>query len=137
LGKIRQKIAIFMQGRYGIDHIYLTNLVIYFIGLIFLRRIEQRLYLDILLLVLILWTFYRVFSRNIVKRQAENQVFLRVINKIKSTTKLIFKRIRDIGTHRYRRCPNCQTQLRLPRKVGTHTVKCPRCDNRFQVKIKI
>lgn len=126
-----------MQGRYGIDHIYLTNLVIYFIGLIFLRRIEQRLYLDVLLLVLIIWTFYRVFSRNIARRQAENQAFLRVINRIKSTTKLIFKRIRDLGTHRYRRCPSCQTQLRLPRKVGTHTVKCPRCDNRFQVRVKI
>jgi len=126
-----------MQGRYGIDHIYLTNLVIYFIGLIFLRRIEQRLYLDVLLLVLIIWTFYRVFSRNIASRQAENQAFLRVINRIKSTTKLMFKRIRDLGTHRYRRCPSCQTQLRLPRKVGTHTVKCPRCDNRFQVRVKI
>ena len=126
-----------MQGRYGIDHIYLTNLVIYFIRLIFLRRIEQRLYLDVLLLVLIIWTFYRVFSRNIASRQAENQAFLRVINRIKSTTKLMFKRIRDLGTHRYRRCPSCQTQLRLPRKVGTHTVKCPRCDNRFQVRVKI
>lgn len=125
-----------MQGRYGIDQLYMTNLVLYFILLIIQRRLAVP-FLDILLILLIIWTFYRVFSRNIVKRQAENQAFLRFIYSIKSKGSLIFKRIKDIGTHRYRRCSHCKTTLRLPRKTGVHMVRCPRCQQRFQVKIRL
>lgn len=134
---LKDKMIKFMQGRNGIDHLYIANLIIYFIGLVVIRQFEQKLYLNILLLLFIFWTFYRVFSRKIARRQAENQAFLRVSNVVTSTVQKYFKRIRDLGSHRYRRCPSCQTQLRLPRKVGTHTVRCPRCDNRFQVKVRL
>ncbi len=126
-----------MQGRYGIDHIYVTSLILYFVGLIVLRQINNSIYLNIFLLLLIAWTFYRVFSKNIARRYAENQAFLRFINQIKSIVNRLWMRMRDIGTHRYRRCPNCRAQLRLPRKIGVHTARCPRCNNRFKVKIRL
>lgn len=126
-----------MRGRYGIDQLYIVNLVVYFIALIIMRRLELGVIFDVLLLLLILWTFFRFFSRNIAKRQRENQMLLRLVGKVKSKTKMLFNRVKDIGTHRYRTCPHCQTKLRLPRKVGTHTVKCPRCQQRFQVKVRL
>ena len=33
-------------------------------------------------------------------------------------------------------CPKCKQKIRLPLKKGTHTVKCPNCNNRFEVKCK-
>ena len=132
----KQKIAEFMRGRYGIDHLYVANLILYFILLI-IQRWQMIPYFDFLLFLLIIWTFYRVFSRNISKRQAENQVLLRFVSSIKSKSSLLFRRIKDIGTHRYRSCPNCKTTLRLPRKTGVHTVKCPRCNSRFEVKVRL
>ena len=126
-----------MRGRYGVDHLYIVNLVVYFIGLIILRRLDSVIIFDFLLLILIFWTFFRFFSRNTAKRQRENQVLLNLVAKTKAKAKQIFNRIKDIGTHRYRKCPHCETKLRLPRKVGVHTVKCPRCQQRFQVKVRL
>jgi hypothetical protein len=31
-------------------------------------------------------------------------------------------------------CPHCKANLRLPRKKGKHSVVCPRCKERFEVK---
>lgn len=134
--KLKQKASGFMGGRYGIDHLYVANLILYFILLIVHRQFKIPLF-DYLLLILIFWTFYRVFSRNIPKRQAENQVLLRLITLIKSKSSLLIKRIKDIRTNRYRKCENCRATLRLPRKRGVHTVKCPRCAGQFQVKIRL
>src|SRR5699024_6739219 len=132
----KQKIAEFMRGRYGIDHLYVANLILYFILLI-IQRWQMIPYFDFLLFLLIIWTFYRVFSRNISKRQAENQVLLRFVSSIKSKSSLLFRRIKDIGTHRYRSCTNCKTTLRLPRNTDVHTVKCTRCNSRFEVKVRL
>src|SRR5690625_6497106 len=76
-----------MRGRYGIDQLYIVNLVVYFIALIIMRRLELGVIFDVLLLLLILWTFFRFFSRNIAKRQRENQMLLRLVGKVKSKTK--------------------------------------------------
>ena len=35
----------------------------------------------------------------------------------------------------YRRCPGCRVTLRLPKRKGKHTVVCPKCGRRFEVKI--
>lgn len=37
--------------------------------------------------------------------------------------------------HVYRICPSCKANIRLPKKKGTHTVRCPRCGVLFEVKI--
>ena len=37
--------------------------------------------------------------------------------------------------HCFRICPECMVNLRLPKKKGKHTVVCPRCKHRFEVKI--
>lgn len=37
--------------------------------------------------------------------------------------------------HCFRICPECKANIRLPKKKGSHTVVCPRCKCRFEVKI--
>ncbi len=37
--------------------------------------------------------------------------------------------------HCFRICPECAANIRLPKKKGKHTVVCPRCKCRFEVKI--
>ena len=34
-----------------------------------------------------------------------------------------------------RYCPHCKAQIKLPRKKGKHVVKCPRCRQRFDIKV--
>ncbi|WP_067840952.1 hypothetical protein [Amphibacillus sediminis] len=132
--RLKQKLQYFMQGRYGIDQLYIAILVTYFI-LLFLSRYFESIALVISLWLLIFWAIFRVFSKNIAKRYAENQFLLKVIKQVKSYFSLQIKRIKDSRTHRYRKCSNCGTTLRLPRKRGKHTAKCPRCQHRFQVTV--
>ncbi len=37
--------------------------------------------------------------------------------------------------HVYRICPACRANIRLPKKKGAHSVRCPRCSTLFDVKI--
>ena len=52
-----------------------------------------------------------------------------------SQTLLQKSKHRDRKTHVFRKCPACKSVLRLPRQKGKHTVRCPRCQHRFDVKI--
>jgi DNA-directed RNA polymerase subunit M/transcription elongation factor TFIIS len=42
----------------------------------------------------------------------------------------------DDQVHIFRDCTKCGSTLRLPRKSGKHSVKCPRCSHSFYVRSK-
>ena len=77
--------------------------------------------------LLIVTMLCRMFSRNIAKRRRENEKFCGFF-------KLWKNKFRDRKTHVYRKCPSCKAVLRLPKAKGKHTVVCPRCKNRFEVR---
>ncbi|WP_238906997.1 hypothetical protein [Clostridium sp. YIM B02506] len=130
----KNKLIRFMYGRYGSDQLYIASIALSFILVIAYFFIPSPIIRGLSWVVLIL-TFYRTFSKNIYKRQRENQMFLKFWNPIKSKFSLTFRRLKDIKTHRYRTCPHCEKVLRLPRKTGNHTVNCPACRKDFKVKI--
>ena len=123
-----------MNGRYGADALF--NFTIYTTVALILVNIFFRNPIVILLeFVFLAISVFRMMSRNTAKRRAENEKFLKKSKALRSFFKLQKNRIRDRKTHAYRRCPSCKAVLRLPRKKGQHTVKCPSCGNRFDVKI--
>jgi hypothetical protein len=130
----RERIAGFMAGRYGIDRMYHFLLAICTI-LILINIFVNSLILSIIEIGLFVYTFYRVMSRNIYKRQQENEKFIKFIDKPKKFFNLQKCKVRDRETHVYRRCPSCKNNLRLPKEKGKHTVVCPCCKNRFDVRI--
>ena len=81
--------------------------------------------------------FLRMMSRNTWQRQKENEKFLSKIHSVQSGVHFQIRRIKDIGHYRYRTCPHCSSRLRLPRRRGTHTVCCPRCQQDFSVTIRL
>jgi len=132
--RLRNRLMSFMNGRYGADQLYYALFALYIILLV-INILTPYLIIDILMWGVLTWMFFRVFSRNIYSRQKENAAFLNVWNPVKSEFTLLIRRIREIKTHRFRKCNNCKTTLRLTRRKGNHMVKCPRCQNRFKVKI--
>ena len=134
MGNFRDKLTRFMYGRYGADQLYYALFALYIVVL--LVNVFTRTWIfDVLMWAILAWLIFRTFSRNIYKRQKENEMFLKLWNPVQAGFSLLFRRIREIRTHRFRKCPQCRTVLRLPRKAGKHTVKCPRCQTRFQVRI--
>lgn len=45
------------------------------------------------------------------------------------------KKLKTDRDHCFRICPECRANIRLPKKRGKHTVVCPRCRCRFEVRI--
>ena len=130
----KERIAGYMVGRYGIDRMYHFLLAVCTI-LILINIFVNSLILSIIEIGLFVYTFYRVLSRNVYKRQQENEKFIKFIDKPKKFFNLQKCKVRDRKTHVYRRCPSCKSNLRLPREKGKHTVVCPCCKNRFDVHI--
>lgn len=136
LKKYMFKFMRFMYGRNGFDQLYIGTTLLIFILLILQIFIDSIL-LDILSFAMVIWAFYRFFSKDLSKRRAENQQFMKLVKWVQTKTKLPLRKMKDIKTHRYRTCSNCETTLRLPRKRGKHQVRCPRCKELNQVRIII
>jgi phage FluMu protein Com len=134
LGNLREKLIRFMYGRYGADQLYYALFAVYFI-LLLINAFVRSPFLVMLEWGALAWMMFRALSRNISKRQKENALFLKFWKPIQTECLLLFRRFREIKTYRFRKCPQCNTVLRLKRKTGKLMVKCPRCQNRFQAKI--
>ena len=134
MGKFKAYITRLMYGRYGIDQLYYAMIAVCFALLIANMFINSTI-LGLLIWPILILTMYRSFSKNSYKRRMENEKFLKVWNRIIASYKLSLRRIKEIKTHRFRKCPHCKKTLRLPRKVGKHTVKCPICHQEFEVRV--
>ena len=134
LSKLKWKFVRFMYGRYGVDELYTAGLVLFLI-LQFIQIFTRQPILNVATLIIIILMFYRVFSKDILARQKENKKFLMIKRKAQSKWKMFIRRVKDIQSHRYRKCSSCNTTLRLPRKTGPHKTRCPNCGHAFEVKI--
>ena len=132
MNKLREKLAKFMYGRYGSDKLNMFLLVILLVcaGInLFLRNGYFSMLLSSWELLLIILIYYRMFSRNIQKRYAENQKYLNLENKIKrffGKRKYIQEQRKDIYT-----CPQCKQKIRIPKGKGKISVRCPKCGAEF------
>ena len=136
INKLRQ----FFYGRYGIDSLYYLlffSAVFLWLVRLFITDTIVAIILYIIELLLFGFAVFRVFSRNIYARRAENEKFLGFFRKIRKFFVLQKDRIKYFGKYRYRTCPHCKSTLRLPKNSGKHTVKCPKCSERFEVHIII
>jgi len=138
---IIQKLMNFMYGRYGFDKLSYFLLGLYFVVAV-ANSFRGTYVLYVVELAITALVFFRVFSRNIFRRQKENEAFERLLfslklYKLKKPFKNLYLRIRFIKTHRFRTCPNCKENLRIKRKTGRREITCPKCGYHFRIFIAI
>lgn len=135
---MRERIARFFYGRYityGFDRLsyvlFVVCLVIsllnLFIGSILLQLFETALFV---------YAVLRLFSKNIYARQKENRKAVEITDRFLNFFKLNKRKFDERKTHVYKTCPSCKANLRLPRRKGQHTVKCPKCKTDFSVNVR-
>ena len=134
MGNFKNKLAHFMYGRYGTDQLYIALIVVYF-GLIVANAFIGSAIISILMLGVLIFIIFRTLSRNVYKRRMENEKFMKIWKPARAKGSLEIRRIKEIKTHRFRKCPHCKKVLRLPRMRGKHTVKCPCCNKEFELRI--
>lgn len=123
-----------MQGRYGADQLYHFTVIL--TGVLLILNLFLRSFtLWLIITMLLIWMYYRAFSRNIGARQAENRKYLKIKESFARSFRIAKLRFKDRKTYCYRKCPVCKKMLRLPKRKGKHTVNCPQCKNDFNVKI--
>ena len=137
MNKLREMLAKFMYGRYGTDRLNMFLLIVLIVcaGLnLFVRNGYFSIVMSSWETLLIVLIYYRMFSRNIQKRYAENQKYLSLENKVKrffGRTKYIQEQRKDI--HIYT-CPQCRQKIRIPKGKGKISVRCPKCGAEFVKK---
>ena len=129
---IRNALQRFMYGRYGSDQLNVFLLVAYLV-LLLLSGLPGLGLLETVSLVLMVWTLFRMLSRNCAARRAENAKFLKLAGPVIRWWRLRRTILRD-KEHRYFKCPKCGQHLRVPKGKGTITVHCRGCGASFQEK---
>jgi len=134
----KEKLISFMYGRNGADALGNFALILYLVLSIvngFITSLVASLIISLLCYGLLIYSFFRMFSRNVTARRKENQAFCSVGRKIRDFFRLARNKWKDRKTHVYVKCPSCKNTLRLPKQKGEHTVKCPCCSERFALKV--
>ncbi|MBQ3299705.1 MAG: hypothetical protein IIX22_05860 [Ruminococcus sp.] len=133
-----ERFMMFMQGRYGMDSlngfILVLSFVIWTVNIFVFNRLAHYIIMVVQLLLVALFIF-RMLSRNVTMRSAENRRFQKVYEPVKNWVQLTYKRIRDRKDYRYLKCPVCKAQLRVKNIKGRHNVRCPKCRSEFEKKI--
>ena len=118
--RIGNALARFMYGRNGIC------------GLLLRSALLTRIF-EALLFALMLFIFFRMFSKNLPKRQAENQRWLNWVWRRKSRSAGAKARHAD-KEHKYFTCKACKTICRVPAGKGSVIITCPKCGAQIKAK---
>lgn len=127
---MREKLQKFMIGRYGVDafgkFLLGTVVVLWVINLFANSR-----FLYSWALLLMVYAYFRMFSKNTTKRYQENVKYLQLKNKLVSRVKSEKSQLKERKTHHIYRCPTCRQKIRIPRGKGRICITCPKCKTEF------
>lgn len=128
---MEEKFRKFMVGRYGIDGLsmFLTYFALILMLVLSLSGNADRNWIP---MVIIIGSYARVFSKNRMQRMKENQKFQELVAPFTRFFNKWFHRIFGSKSHLYFNCPNCKTELKVPRGKGKVRITCPKCAEKFE-----
>ena len=128
---MREKLIRFMQGRYGTDQFSRFLLGVAVVCLVLSLFIHSGIW-SFLILLLIVYCYFRMFSRNHAARYAENQRYLNATARFRYWLDQQKKLANERKYHRIYVCPKCKQKIRIPKGKGKIMVRCPKCHHEFQ-----
>lgn len=130
---MREKMQRFMYGRYGFDELSRITLAVSIACMVVSVFVRGPLFY-LLGIAAIVYTYYRAFSRDITRRQSENQKFrnMRYQLAIKKSEKVRHQEQKKI--YRFYKCPSCKQKVRVPKGRGKICITCPKCKMEFVKK---
>lgn len=127
---MKEKFYRFMQGRYGADELskFLAGVGM---AMLILNILTKNFIFSLLFWICLIYSYFRMFSKNYSARYAENQKFLDVKNRLKYKWEN-HKKVREQKKiyHIYS-CPYCKQKIRIPKGKGTIIITCPKCKQEF------
>ena len=135
---MKEKFMKFMEGRYGVDSFARFSigaaLACIIISIFFRSGSTVGAVLNTVGLAAIIYTYFRIFSRNIQKRYDENQKYLSMTANLRQRLKREKNIMAQRKTHHIYTCPSCGQKIRVPRGKGKIEIDCPKCHTKFVKK---
>lgn len=77
------------------------------------------------------YAYFRMFSKNTLRRSAENQWYLKREMKVRGLLQRKKKELSQRRIYHIYRCPKCRQKIRVPRGRGKIAVTCRKCGAEF------
>jgi LSD1 subclass zinc finger protein len=130
---MREKLIRFMTGRNGADNlsraVSFISIALLVIGLF--TDVEVSRVLWVFAVLGVGYVYFRIFSRNVYKRQAENRKYLNMTAGARAYFRGLKERWSQRKDYKFFRCPSCRTLLRVPRGKGKIKLVCRKCGTSF------
>ncbi len=125
-----------MMGRNGNDQFNTALLIAAVVSLLMGSIFRGSLggLFRLLVPVLLVYSYFRMLSKNIYKRQEENGKYLRLKYKAVSKFNVLKERWKQRKDYKFFTCPSCHATLRVPRGRGKIKIVCRKCGNSFEGK---
>ncbi len=120
-----------MQGRYGQDA-FTRFLLGAMLACVVLNLLVGSRFLSIMAWALLVYAYFRLFSRNHAARFAENQRYLNATAKLRYWFDQQKRLKEERKYHHIYVCPRCRQKIRIPKGKGKIMVRCPKCRHEFQ-----
>lgn len=130
LAKLRNSVQTMLYGRNGFD-ILSRDLNIAALVLTLLDALLQTQVIYWIGILVFIFGIFRVFSRNITKRSAENSRYIAFRTPIVQWFKGQKQQQSNRKYYRFYECSSCHQKLRVPKGKGKIEVTCPKCGLRF------
>ena len=131
--KIRASLARFMSGRYGADQLSYAMVILALVMTV-VGALSGLGLLTLMADALLIVMFVRMLSKDRYRRAHENQVYLEKTQNVRRAVTEWMNRVKNSKKYRYFTCPKCKARLRVPRGVGSVTITCKSCGNKFDRK---
>lgn len=130
---MRDKFMRFMMGRYGTDE-FSKFLLGFAVALMVLNLFVRIGLLNTLVMVLLVYVYFRMFSKNIQKRYEENMKYLQLRGKVFQRFEKEKRMAADRKVNHIYKCPTCKQKIRVPKGKGKICITCPKCRTEFTKK---
>ena len=137
MGRFNMWLANLMRGRYGMDQLNRALMIVALILIVINFFVHLRI-INWLAVVLLIYIYCRMFSRNIGRRAAENQKYLQLAGSFRpgrSGSGMHPSHAKKDKSHKILHCPGCGEKLRVPKGVGKINISCPHCHTKFTKKV--
>ena len=126
----RDRLSRLLIGRNGVDNLskFFWGLSMFFL-VITLFTNNGIVYL--IAMGCLIYSYFRIMSRNISKRYYENQQYMSATAGIRSKIKIMIARFNQRKVYKYFTCPECKQKVRVPRGRGKIAITCPKCRTEF------
>jgi len=132
--KLQQRLQLWMRGRYGQNDTlnrFLNNLALVLILVSFFLRSS---WLILLAVLLIAFSYWRLFSKKIYQQVAINRGFQRIWLPITRPFSRLKYWFTQHWRYRFFHCEQCHQRIRVPRHHGRVKVTCPKCKHQFEAR---